>query len=140
MAIGAVLTQNSHPITFISRTLSSTEQSYATNERELLAIVWALQTLRNYLYGASDIPIFTDHQSLTFSISERNPNSKIKRLMSLIEEFSPTFNYKPGKQNIVADFLSRQNINVMEEASTVATCHSEEFLTYTIPTVKTPIN
>lgn len=53
-AVGAVLSQDRHPITFISRTLSSTEQNYATNEKEILAIVWALQKLRNYLYGIAD--------------------------------------------------------------------------------------
>ncbi|KAH8273309.1 hypothetical protein KR018_010569, partial [Drosophila ironensis] len=40
-AIGAVLEQNGRPITFISRTLTSTEENYATNEKEMLAIVWA---------------------------------------------------------------------------------------------------
>lgn len=38
-AIGAVLSQNKKPISFISRTLSATEQNYGTNEKELLAIV-----------------------------------------------------------------------------------------------------
>lgn len=46
--LGAVLSQKSHPITMISRTLRGTEISMASNERELLAIVWALQNLRNY--------------------------------------------------------------------------------------------
>lgn len=103
-AIGAVLSQNKHPITFISRTLSETEQNYATNEKELLAIVWALQKLRNVLYGIADLTIYTDHQSLKFSISEKNPNSKLKRWKNLIEEFGAKLEYKPGNQNIVTRF------------------------------------
>ncbi|KAH8238642.1 hypothetical protein KR026_007643, partial [Drosophila bipectinata] len=39
--IGAVLSQDKRPITMISRTLKDREVNYATNERELLAIVWA---------------------------------------------------------------------------------------------------
>lgn len=70
-AIGAVLSQGKHPITFISRTLNQTEQNYATNEKELLVIVWALQKLRNLLYGIADLTIYTDHQSLKFSISKK---------------------------------------------------------------------
>lgn len=67
-AIGAVLSQERNPITFISRTLTKTEQNYATNEKELLAVVWALQKLRNYLYGIADLTIYTDHQSLSTSV------------------------------------------------------------------------
>lgn len=111
-AIGAVLSQGKQPITFISRTLSQTEQNYATNEKELLAIVWALQKLRNLLYGIADLTIFTDHQSLKFAISEKNPNSKLKRWKNLIEEFGARLEYKPGNQNVVADALSRVDISM----------------------------
>lgn len=58
VAVGAVLEQNKKPIIFISRTLSESERSLATNEKELLAIVWALQTLRNYLYGIADVTAY----------------------------------------------------------------------------------
>lgn len=106
-AIGAVLSQERHPITFISRTLNKTEQNYATNEREILAIVWALQKLRNYLYGVANLTIYTDHQSLIHSISEKNPNTKLKRWKNFIAEFGAEIKYKPGYQNVVADALSR---------------------------------
>lgn len=113
-AIGAVLSQERHPITFISRTLNPTEQNYATNEKEILAIVWALQKLRNYLYGVANLTIYTDHQSLIHSISEKNPNTKLKRWKNFIAEFGAEIKYKPGYQNVVADALSRhQTINVM---------------------------
>lgn len=49
--IGAVLSQGRKPITIISRTLKGSKAHYATNEKELLAIVWALEKLQNYLYG-----------------------------------------------------------------------------------------
>jgi len=39
LAIGAVLSQKGKPITFISKTLTKAEQIYATNKKELLAIV-----------------------------------------------------------------------------------------------------
>ncbi len=61
VAIGAVLSQNNEPITFISKTFNKTEQLYATNKKELLAIIWPLKNLRNYLYGVIGIEIRTDH-------------------------------------------------------------------------------
>ena len=49
-AIGAVLEQNGRPISVISKTLSKSEENYATNEKEMLAIIWALQIFQRYLH------------------------------------------------------------------------------------------
>lgn len=138
--IGAVLAQNGRPIAMISRTLKGCEQNYATNERELLAIVWSLRALRGYLYGAKSIKIFTDHQPLIFATSEKNCNAKILRWKSFIDEHNATISYKPGKENVVADALSRQCVNALDNISTAATNHSEESLTNAIRRTDTPIN
>ena len=109
-AIGAVLSQGpmgkDRPITFISRSLSSAEEHYATNEKEMLAIIWSLQKLRNYLYTAK-INIITDHQPLTFALSNKNTNNKMKRWKAILEEYDYDLIYKPGSTNVVADALSR---------------------------------
>ncbi|MBN2235990.1 MAG: hypothetical protein JW729_00435, partial [Bacteroidales bacterium] len=128
VAIGAVLEQNKRPIIFISRTLSESEQRLATNEKELLAVVWALQSLRNYLYGIADVTVFTDHQPLTFSVSEKNPNLKIKRCQAFVEECGVRMKYKPGNQNVVADALSRMyNIMIRPKSDSQSDCsiHSQ---------------
>lgn len=140
--LGAVLSQEGRPITMISRTLKDNELHFATNERELLAIVWALKNLRNYLYGVRQLNIFTDHQPLTFAVSDRNPNAKIKRWKAFIDEHNAKLYYKPGKENFVADALSRQQVNMMDENmnSDSATIHSERSLTYTIEVVEKPVN
>ena len=49
--LGAVLIQDGHPCLFISRTLNKAEEKYTTSEKELLAIVWAMKRLRQYLLG-----------------------------------------------------------------------------------------
>lgn len=64
-----------------SRNLEGPEFAYITTEKELLATVWALQKLRTCLHGA-EIINRTDHLALTF--------------LNL-----------PGKQNVMADVLSR---------------------------------
>nr|ABI48306.1 pol protein [Drosophila melanogaster] len=140
--IGAVLSQEGRPITMISRTLKQPEQNYATNERELLAIVWALGKLQNFLYGSREINIFTDHQPLTFAVADRNTNAKIKRWKSYIDQHNAKVFYKPGKENFVADALSRQNLNALqnEPQSDAATIHSELSLTYTVETTDKPLN
>jgi len=73
--------------------LTKTEQVYATNKKELLAIVWAFKNLRNYLYEVIGIEIQTDHQPLSFAISDKNPNIEMKRWYSFIESFTPKVIY-----------------------------------------------
>lgn len=109
-AIGAVLSQGEigrdKPIHFASRTLSRTEEKYSVPEKEMLAIFWALTTFRNYLYGAK-MKILTDHQPLTFALSPKNTNAKLKRWKAYLEEHDYEIVYKPGRANVVADALSR---------------------------------
>uniref|UniRef100_A0AB38Z1M6 Polyprotein n=1 Tax=Chuta errantivirus TaxID=3078401 RepID=A0AB38Z1M6_9VIRU len=123
-ALGAVLSQRTcqgeRPISFISKSLSKTEENYATNEKEMLAIVWALNVFRNFIYGAK-ILIYTDHMPLTYAISPKNVNAKLKRWKSYIEEHDHEIFYKKGKSNHVADALSRIQIN-----SLTSTAHSAD--------------
>ena len=138
----AVLSQDGKPLQFISRTLKGPEINYATNERELLAIVWALRTLRHFLYGVKSLNIYTDHQPLTFAVSDRNPNTKIKRWKALEDEHNAKIFYKPGRENVVADALSRQQIDVLSNDQQIdhATVHSEESLTYAINKSENSVN
>lgn len=139
-AIGAVLSQDDRPITFISRTLSKAEEMYATNEKEMLAIFWALGALRSYLYGSAKVQIITDHQPLTFALSNKNHNNKLKRWKAFLEEFDYELQYKPGKTNVVADALSR-TANLSNINSLTSTQHSGESSPENlIPSVEVPIN
>ena len=94
-----MLSQEGKPLQFISRTLTDAAKNYATNERELLAIVWALRTLRHYLYGVKNLNIFTGHQPLTFAVSNKNPNAKLKRRKAFVGEHNAKILYKQGKGN-----------------------------------------
>lgn len=117
-AIGAVLSQghvgNDRPIAYASRTLNRTEERYSTTEKEFLAIIWAVNHFRPYLYGRK-FKMFTDHQPLTYACN--NANHKIIRGKLALEEFDYELIYKPGKQNVVADALSRINISKHNEKS-----------------------
>lgn len=136
-ALGAVLSQGEvgrdRPIAYISRVLDKTEENYAANEKEMLAIVWALDTLRNYLYGARKIKIFTDHQPLTFALGNRNFNAKLKRWKARIEEYNHELFYKPGRTNFVADALSRlkTNLNYTSDGSTITASEGDSQATQT---------
>lgn len=131
------MSQDGKPITFLSRTLNKAEKHYATNEKEMLATISALTTLRNYLYGSRKVNIFTDHQPLTFALSNKNTNSKMKIWKAILEEYNYKLKYQPGRTNIVADALSRPpQINSM-----TANQHSSESSSHNlIPSIECLIN
>lgn len=138
-AIGAVLSQDDRPIMFISRTLNKTEENYATNEKEMLAIIWALNSLRNFLYGTAKVNIYTDHQPLTYALSNRNNNSKMKRWKAILEEYNYELYYKPGRANVVADALSR--IPDAQVNTLTSSVHSDESSSHNlIYSIEVPIN
>ena len=64
LANGAVLGQreDGKPHYYASKTLNEAQRNYTTTEKELLAVVYALDKFRAYLVG-SDIIIFTDHSA-----------------------------------------------------------------------------
>lgn len=111
-AIGAVLFQIdsngvSRPVAFTSRKLSQAEQNYPTHEQELLAVVHALKTWRYYLDGSHFI-VYTDHATLQHFPTQPNLTRRQARWMELMQEYDFVFKYKPGKDNIVPDALSRR--------------------------------
>ena len=98
--------QDNRPITFLSRTLSRADENYATNEKQLLSIVWALKSLRNYLYGSATVKNFTDHLPLTYALNNKNSNLKLKRWTAFLEDFNYELHYELGSTNVVVDALS----------------------------------
>lgn len=113
VALGGVLSQNNHPIAFYSRTLNSAERNYSTIEKELWAIVETIKHFRPYLYGKKFI-IETDHRPLTWLFSLKDPNSRLAKWRLRLEEYDYEIRYKKGKENLVADALSRLEIHTKE--------------------------
>ena len=112
-ALGAILYKKNEEnekeiITLASRTLKGPELSYFTTEKELLAIVWALQKFRTYLQGAHIINR-TDHMALTFLRTCKFTNARLTRWILAIQDYNITMEHCPGKENIAADLLSRQH-------------------------------
>ena len=109
--IGAFLSQTDEngcrPVAFTSRRLTPAEQNYSTPERELLALIHALQTWRPYLHGAK-FQVMTDHHPLKYLDTQKSLSRKQVRWVHFMQEFDYNINYIKGKSNKVADALSRQ--------------------------------
>jgi len=112
LALGAVLSQKEgkyyRPVGFFSRRLKPSEINYATHEKELLAIVDAAQNWRHYLVGAKvKTQVFTDHFSLQYFQTQPTLTRKQGRWSQVMQDYNLEIKYLEGKQNVVADALSR---------------------------------
>ncbi|XP_054807358.1 uncharacterized protein LOC129309679 [Prosopis cineraria] len=109
-ALGAVLSQKvdkkSHVIAYASRTLDAAQANYTTTEKELLAIVFALDKFRSYLLNAK-VVVFSDHAALKYLLRKPNAKPRLVRWMLLLQEFNLEIKDKSGAENFVADHLSR---------------------------------
>ena len=106
--LSVVLLQESKPVMYVSRKLTETEQRYSNIERELLAIVFALERLDHYTFGRT-ITVQSDHQPLQSiwkkSIVSASP--RLQRLLLRLAHYDINIEYLHGKENVIADALSR---------------------------------
>eukprot|EP00961_Rhodomonas_salina_P090950 1223993-Rhodomonas_salina.2 len=109
--VGAVLLQNHgqglQPVAYLSRVLQGAESRYATFEQELLALKVAFEEWRHYL-----LPLHftarTDHNGLKYLKTQKNLNERQWHWLAFFSEYQFDLLYRPGKQMVVPDALSRK--------------------------------
>lgn len=108
-AVGAVLSQQSHPIAFFSRKLCPKMRAASAYEREMFAVTAAVKKWRHYLLGRHFF-IYTDHRSLKELITQTIQTPAQHRWLTKLLGFDYEIVYTPGKTNLVADALSRVDV------------------------------
>ena len=128
--LGAVLQQQVEnewkPVCFASRFLTELESKYSVNELELLAIVWAIEYFRSYVYGVK-FQIISDHMALATVLKGQKGNktysSRLTRWVDRLLPFDFEVIHGPGRDMGLADYLSRKpsphNENTAINASTL---------------------
>ncbi|KAL2240259.1 UNVERIFIED_CONTAM: Retrovirus-related Pol polyprotein from transposon 17.6, partial [Sesamum indicum] len=109
-AIGAVLGQkigkDPHVIYYASWMLDSAQSNYTTMEKELLAVVFALEKFHHYLLGTKII-VYSDHAALKYLFSKKEAKPRLIRWILLMQEFDLTIKDNKGAENLIADHFSR---------------------------------
>ena len=123
--LGAVLSQKQadgryHPIAYASCVMNETEQRYHSNKQEFLALKWAVtEQYHEYLspYGKNrnEFVVRTDNNPLTYIFSSTNLDAAGQQWVALLASYNFSLEYQKGKDNTVADFLSRMNERLPEE-------------------------
>lgn len=131
-ALGAALHDvlpdgTSRPLAFFSRRLSSCERNYSVFDKELLAIHAATIKFRSFIEG-KHTTVFTDHKPLIFAFRKQSSSSpRQARQLSLLSEYIDDFVHLSGKDNVVADCLSRDIPVTTPEDSSVASIQLDVF-------------
>lgn len=113
-ACGAVLLQRSdsddleHPVAYFSRKFNRHQKNYSTIEKELLALVLALQHFEVYVCtGQKPMIVYTDHNPLVFLSKMKNKNRRLLNWSLILQEFDLEIKHVKGTDNVIADCLSR---------------------------------
>jgi transposase InsO family protein len=100
-----------HPIAYYSKTMSGPELNYEIHDKEMLAIIRALENWRAELSGLQRedrFDIYTDHKALEYFMTKRRLNSRQARWGQLLSDYHFLIRYRPGKENTLADALTRR--------------------------------
>eukprot|EP00253_Pinus_taeda_P002929 PITA_02929 len=119
-----------YAIYYSSKNLNPTELNYTVTEKEFLDVVHAINKFRNYITSYKTF-VHTNHSAIRYLMNKPVTNGRVTRWLLLLQEFNITVLDRPGKQNTVADFLSR--IQNTKEHSPVEDKFPDEYL-FTVTT------
>ena len=116
-SVSATLSQVGIPIAFFSRTLTFSERRQSAVEKETTAIVESIRKCRLFLVGRR-FKVITDQQAVSFMFDQKAStkvkNNKILRWRLELSEYHFDIQYRPGKENLSADTMSRVCSSVMK--------------------------
>lgn len=108
-------TDETHIITYASRSLTETEKRYSQKEREALAVVWACEHLHLYVYG-KPTTVYTDHKPLVsiYSNPSSKPPARIERWVLRLQPYQITVKYRRGEVNPANQLFRHLTKHVVE--------------------------
>ena len=129
-ALGTVLGQRVEKkpvmIYYASCTLSEAQMNYTT-EKELLAVVFALEKFRQCLLGLK-IVVYSDHAVSRHLLSNKEAKPWLIRWILLLQEFLIGIRDKKESENVIADHLSRILIDALETTQPIKESFPDEQL------------
>jgi len=94
------------PVAFASCKLTASQQAWAAIEAEAYAVIWSLHKYCNLIFG-STVTCYCDHDPLLYITQSVTGSAKLLRWSLALQQYDVSFKYRPGRQNLVADCLSR---------------------------------
>ena len=100
---------NWHLVAFLSKSLSTVERNHEIHDKEMLAIIRAMEEWRHFLEGAKhSFEVWTDHKNLEYFQSAKKLNRRQARWSLFLACFDFVLHHRPGKSIGKPDALSRR--------------------------------
>ena len=111
LGLGAVLSQKQsdgryHPVAFWRRALHGLEVNYYSTKLKFLAMKWSIVQFQTYLYGCR-FKVHRNNNPLTYFLTSPNMDATKQRWINELAKYDFSLKYQKGKNNTVADALSR---------------------------------
>ena len=106
------------PIAFFSKPFAPTTRTRSAFNRELTALYLAVKHFKHCLRGR-EVLVRTDHKALVNAVINGKGEHSLheQRMINYITEYGPMMQHIPGKENPVADHLSRPCVNALTEVT-----------------------
>ena len=120
-AIGVVMGKRTDKtfkaIYYTSKTFNEAQENYSTTEKEMLAMVFACEKFRPYILG-SHVIVHTDQASIKYMLAKKDVKPRLIKWVLLLQEFELEIKDKKGRDNVIADHLSRLEKTIEDEKGT----------------------
>ena len=135
--VGAVISQQDpktqlwHPIAYFSKTMQAAELNYDIHDKEMLAIILALQEWRAWLEGLQveePFQVYSDHRALEYFMTTKRLSARQARWAELLSRYNFKLAYRAGKSNSRADALSRKAEDVQAQEGAIAQYRTQTLL------------
>jgi transposase InsO family protein len=107
-----------HPVAYYSHTMQPAELNYDIHDKEMLAIIRALEEWRPELVGLQRedrFEILSDHRALEYFMTSKKLNARQARWCEFLHDYFFVLKYRPGRVNVLADTLTRREGAVSEK-------------------------